>query len=197
MPLFPGAEVTGKVTLSQPFSASAPGTHGDWKEASTRWLRACLGQLHREAWRLPSQPGLHPTAFQRFARRACHGSWGPFGQVTTFWTLVSLYVKSGEHSLSLFARGRSSQGGQLYRALTPVLVPGAAASVGNKQHPVLIEVRLWQGETENTQGNRTSIPGGDPQGLHGTRFSSCWPSASSPPPLPPPPGFCAQQVLVA
>lgn len=174
---------------------------------------ALLGLRSRNTWGL--EGGIHTVAQSLLGAAAPEGvaaaesarssphslpevcqtgmSWqlGPFGQVTTFWTLVSLYVKSREHSLSLFARGRSNQGGHLYRALTPVLVPGAAASVGNQQHPVLIEVRLWQGETENTQGNRASIPGGDPQGLHGSpvlfllALSLLSPSPCPPPPLPP------------
>lgn len=89
------------------------------------------------------------------------GQLRPFGQVMTFWTLASLYVASGEHSRSLFARGQSSQRKHFCGALlTQVLVPGARGSVVSKQHPVLTEVRLWQGEVAKTLADREQIPSG-------------------------------------
>lgn len=102
--------------------------------SGTLWLLAGLGQPDREAWqgaghlRLPSQPG----ACHRLPNACQAGmSWQlcPFGQVMTFWTLAPLYVPSGEHSHSLFARGQSHQGEHVYGSLTQVLVPGAGGSV--------------------------------------------------------------------
>lgn len=77
----------------------------------------CREQPDREAWLGASSCRLSPVLAQIHPEACQMGvSWqlGLFRQVMTFWTLVSLYVKSGEHSPSLFVEGQSSQAEYFY-----------------------------------------------------------------------------------
>lgn len=78
---------------------------------------ACQEQPDQEVWRGAGSCRLSPVLAQIHLEACQMGvSWqlSLFRQVMTFWTLVSLYVKSGEHLPSLFVEGQSSQAEYFY-----------------------------------------------------------------------------------